>query len=53
MFLYKGDTVHVICGTLLEDKTLRDRTSLTSDMVAELLEVCLGSIYFSNNKDVY
>ena len=41
------ETVRVICGSLLEDETLGDRTSLSSDRVAELLDVCSNGLFVS------
>ena len=41
------EAVHVICGRLFDDKTLDERTSFSPDRVAELLERCLRTTYFS------
>ena len=47
------EAVRVIRGRLQEDETLEDRTTLSPDRVAELLEVCLRSTYFSYNGNFY
>ena len=36
-----------ICDKLRDDQTLRGRTTFSPDRVAELLETCLRSTYFS------
>ena len=43
----------VIRDRLQNDRTLSDRTTLSSDRVAELLEVCLWSTYFSREGAFY
>ena len=46
-------TVQVICDRLQNDRTLSDRTTLSPNRVAELLEVCLKSTYFSHEGTFY
>ena len=41
------EAISVIHGRLREDKTLGDRTILSPEQIAELLEMCLKSTYFS------
>ena len=47
------EEVQVIRDKLQGDETLAGRTNLSPDRVAELLEACLRSIYFSYRGDVY
>ena len=47
------ETVRVIRDRLQNDRTLSDRTTLLPDRVAELLEVCLRSTYFSHEGAFY
>ena len=42
-----GEEVHVIQAKLREDDSLDERTPLMPDRVAELLDMCLRSTYFS------
>ena len=42
-----GEALHVIQETLREDESLRDRTPLSAGRIAELLEMCQKSTYFS------
>ena len=46
-------TVQVIRDRLQNDRTLSDRTTLSPNRVAELLEVCLKSTYFSHEGTFY
>ena len=48
-----GEAVQVIRDRLRNDGTLGDRTTLSPDRVAELLEVCLRSTYFSHEGTFY
>ena len=41
------EAVQVIRNKLRDDRTLKDRTTLSPDRVAELLDMCLRSTYFS------
>ena len=41
-----GEAVSVIHEMLLEDESLEDRTVLSADVIADLLNVCLRSTYF-------
>ena len=45
--------VSVICERLREDGTLGDRTSLSPERIADLLEMCLKSTYFSFGGNFY
>ena len=47
-----GEAVSVIHDMLLEDESLEDRTVLSADIIADLLNVCLRSTYF-NYKDKF
>ena len=47
------ESINVIRNKLQYDETLEDRTPLSPDRVAELLEVCLKSTYFSYNGNFY
>ena len=47
------EAVLVIRDRLQNDRTLSDRTTLSPNRVAELLEVCLRSTYFSNEGTFY
>ena len=47
------EAVRVIRDRLQNDRTLSDRTTLSPNRVAELLEVCLRSIYFSHEGTFY
>ena len=47
------EAVSVIRGRLREDETLRDRTILSPEWIAELLEMCLKSTYFSYGGSFY
>ena len=48
-----GEALQVIQERLREDESLGDRTPLSAGRVAELLEVCLKSTYFSYEGDFY
>ena len=41
------EAVHVIREKLQENRTLQDRTTLPANRVADLLEMCLRSTYFT------
>ena len=45
--------LEVILQRLTEDETLEDRTALTPEQVAHLLELCLRSTYFSFREEFY
>ena len=47
------EAVQVIRHRLTQDDTLADRTTLTPDQVAELLDTCLRSTYFCYGGDFY
>ena len=47
------EAISVICGRLREDETLGDRTILSPEQIAELLEMCLKSTYFSYGGSSY
>ena len=48
-----GEAVSVIREKLREDETLGDRTILSPERIAELLEMCLRSTYFSYGGNFY
>ena len=48
-----GEAISVIRERLREDETLGDRTILSPEWVAELLEMCLKSTYFSYGGNFY
>ena len=48
-----GEAVSIIRERLGEDGTLEDRTSLSSERIADLLEMCLRSTYFSFGGNFY
>ena len=48
-----GEAVSVIGERLREDKTLGDMTSLSREQIADLLEMCLKSTYFSFGGNFY
>ena len=47
------EAISVIRERLREDETLGDRNILSLEQVAELLEMCLKSIYFSYGGNIY
>ena len=47
------EAVRVIKTKLQEDETLEDRTPLSAGTVAELVELCLRSTYFSYDGEFY
>ena len=47
------ESVHIIRSKLQDDETLEDRTPLSPNRVAELLELCQKSTYFSYSGDFY
>ena len=47
------EAVEVIHGMLKSDDTLEERTVLSPDRIAELLDLCLRSTYFSYNDAFY
>ena len=47
------DTIDIIRDRLEEDDSLEDRTPLSPHRVAELLQLCLRSTYFSFNGEFY
>ena len=47
------EAVQVICDRLRGDETLVNRTTLSPDRVAELLEACLRSTYFCYGEEFY
>ena len=47
------EAVSVILRNLREDETLQDKTILSPEWVAELLETCLKSTYFSYGGSFY
>ena len=48
-----GEAVSIIHERLREDGTLGDRTSLSPERIADLLEMCLKSTYFSFGGNFY
>ena len=48
-----GESVSIIHERLREDETLGDRTSLFVEQIANLLKMCLKSIYFSFGGNFY
>ena len=48
-----GEAVQVIQAKLREDDSLAERTPLSPDRVAELLDMCLRSTYFSYSGEFY
>ena len=48
-----GEAVDIIRGRLEEDEDLLERTPLSPGRVAELLQLCLRSTYFSFNGEFY
>ena len=52
-FPYIAEAVQVIQQRLTQDDTLASRTTLSPDKVAELLDICLRSTYFSYDGDFY
>ena len=48
-----GEAVSIIRERLREDETLGDRTSLSPERIADLLEMCLRSTYFSFGGNFY
>ena len=48
-----GEVVDIITDRLEEDDSLVDRTPLSPEEVAELLQLCLRSTYFSFNGEFY
>ena len=48
-----GEAVSIIRERLREDGTLGDRTSLSPEWIADLLEMCLRSTYFSFGGNFY
>ena len=47
------EAVEVIHDMLVKDETLDERTTLLPDRIAELLETCLNSTYFSYKNVIY
>ena len=47
------EAISVIRERLREDETLGDRTILSQERVAELLEICLKSTYFNFGRNFY
>ena len=47
------EAVHVICDRLWKDEALADRTTLSPDRIADLLEMCLKSTYFSYGGELF
>ena len=47
------EAISVICERFREDETLGDRTILSPERVAELVEMCLKSTYFSHGGSFY
>ena len=48
-----GEAVSIICERLREDGRLGDRTFLSPEQIADLLEMCLRSTYFSFGGNLY
>ena len=48
-----GEAVQVIQAKLREDDSLAERIPLSPDRVAELLDMCLRSTYFSYGGEFY
>ena len=48
-----GETVQVIQAKLREDDILAERIPLSPDRVAELVDMCLSSTYFSYGGEFY
>lgn len=48
-----GEAVEVIHARLREDDELSDRTILSLDRIADLLQLCLRSTYFSYGGEFY
>ena len=48
-----GEAVDIIRARLEEDESLGERTPLSSGRVAESLQLCLRSTYFSFNGEFY
>ena len=48
-----GEALSIIRERLMEDETLGDRTSLSPERIADLLEMCLRSTYFSFGGNFY
>ena len=48
-----GEAIDIIRERLEEDDSLEDRTPLSPHRVAELLQLCLRSTYFSFNGEIY
>ena len=47
------EAVHVIHRKLMEEEDLVERTPLPAERIAELLQLCLKSTYFSYNGEFY
>ncbi|KAI8493248.1 hypothetical protein Bbelb_292520 [Branchiostoma belcheri] len=52
-FIPPKEAVSVVREALEADDTLTDRTNLSVDQVCELLELCLGCIYFTYKGQIY
>ena len=45
--------VEIVKSKLEMDPTLQDRTCLSADQIVDLLAICLNTIYFTYNNDIY
>jgi hypothetical protein len=46
-------TLDIVHQNLITDTDLIDKTKMTPDEVIELLQICVGEVYFVFNKKLY